>query len=240
MDFSSLKRDKNKILDAIYVDPAGSMIAKRPLKIVVPASYEERHLASVEDSIYTLGIFAFIVDGYYAVNVMAAKVRLFPTEYEKVKYEEASYYLLTFDKGATITDNINLVKDNTIGYYIYNCFVALGKVPWFMNAVDMATLFETTLEYSGVSYGASHVATELISSMIMRDPNDIMQYWRHGVKTIDEVNTRKPAFIPLRNVPFGARNTTSKLMGAYFNEGLVSALMYPSEQTDQVEALLRQ
>ena len=56
---------------------------------------------------------------------------------------------------------------------------------------------------------------------------------------MDEVLSRPPALIPFRSVTYGATNTTAKLMGAYFDEGLTSALVNPSQRTEKIEELLR-
>lgn len=240
MPFSTLVRNKEPVLKALYQDPTGSLIAKQDLKIIFPVRYEEANLAAIEGSVYVLGIFAIQVGNEYAVNSVPARIRLHPTDIERVKYNNADYYVLSFDRGGIITDNINVVKENTLGYYIYNYFVALGKVPWFMGAEDMLGLFDNMTEYTGEKYGVSPMITKMIISMIMRNPDDIQEYWRQSINTQDDITSSKPDFIPLANVPFGARNTTAKLMGSYFDEGLNSALLHPSETTEKVEELLRQ
>lgn len=240
MPFSTLTRNKDVILNALYQTPSGSLLAKEDLKIVFPVRFEEANLATIENNVYVLGIFAIIVGNQYAVNNTPARIRLQPTEIEKEKYQENDYYVLSFDKGATVCENINVVQENTLGYYIYNYFIALGKVPWYMSALDMLRLFDGMGEYTKTTYGASHAVTEMIVSMIMRGNQDIQQYWRQTIESEQDLYNNLPDFIPLRNVPFGARNTTAKLMGAYFDEGLNSALLYPSDSAERVETLLRQ
>ena len=240
MPYTNLKRNKDVILNAVEIDNTGKMIAKSDLKIVIPVRYEEANLAVMGASVYSLAIFAIIVGDSYAVNVVPSKVRLFPVEINEVKFNEHGYYELSFEKGSMITDNINLVKDNTLGYYIYNYFIALGKVPWFMGAIDMLNILSKSKEYTGAVYGAGQTIMEMIISMCLRDNVDVMKYWRQTLKNQQEAYTSVPDFAPLRNVPLGARNTTSKLMGAYFDEGLNSALLYPSDTTERVEQLLRQ
>ena len=240
MDIKALRRDKEKVFDAILVTPDGKMIAKKTMEVYFPVAYEEKHLATIASDVYVVGLFAFVVDGYYATVNILSKIRLYPTEIDRVNIEDTPYHVLRFEKGATIVENMNLVKDNTIGYYVYNYIIAQGKVPWYLSALDLMNLFHTSAKYSGVVYGTNHMATELIAAMVMRSSSDINTYWRQEVNSIDDVLKNPPTFIPLRNVMFGARNTTAKLMGAYLNEGMKSAIMYPSETTESVEELLRQ
>lgn len=240
MPFSALQRNKDSILNALHVDASGSMIAKQDIKIIFPVLYEESGLCDIQSDVYVLGIFALQVGHDYAVNNIPARIRLFPTEINKEKYQEQDYYVLNFERGSTITDNINVVKENTMGYYVYNHFIAKAKLPWYMSAMDVLSLFDGMLEYTGVSYGASASIQEMICSMIMRSNRDLQDYWRQSVSTVDDLYSNIPDYIPLRNVAYGARNTTAKLMGAYFDEGLNSALLHPSETAERVEQLLRQ
>lgn len=240
MDFSQLKRNKQRILSALHQDPKGGLIAKEDLSIVFPVRFEESNLAVIAGDVYTIGIFAIIVGNEYATNNVPSRIRLLPAEINKVKFNEADYYVLTFEKGATITENMNLVMEETIGYYIYNNFIALGKVPWYMSNLDMINLFENMKTYSGKEYGATPAVLQMIISMVMRNSDDVQQYWRQTLTNPNDVLQKPAEYIPLRNVPLGARNTTAKLMGAYFSEGLNSALVNPSENTERIEEILRQ
>lgn len=240
MNINSLVRNKDAVFDAIMVTKDGRMIAKKPITVTFPVAYEEKHLATIASDVLVVGLFGLVVDGYYATCNVLSKVKFSPSEIDRININDTPYYLLKFEKGATMVENMNLVKDNTLGYYVYNYVIAQGKVPWYYSALDLLNLFHTSAKYSGVTYGTNHMATELIAAMIMRSKDDINTYWRQNTKSIDDVLKNPPEFIPLRNVMFGARNTTAKLMGAYLNEGMKSAIMYPSETTESVEELLRQ
>lgn len=240
MSFNTLTRNKDAVINALFETPSGELIAKEHLKIVIPVKYEESRLAVIEQDVYTLGIMAIIVGNDYACNMLPAKIRLTPTNIEKVTHDEESYYVLEFERGSTVTPNINVIKDETLGYYIYNYFIALGRAPWYMDALDFIKIFDAMGEYTGKTYGDNHVVTEMISSMVLRNPENNLEYWRQAIQTTSDIYNRKPEIVALRNVALGARNTTAKLMGSYFNEGLNSALLNPSDQSEPVEELLRQ
>lgn len=237
--FSTLKRDKQAVLAALFETPEGELVAKnKTVKVVFPVRYEESHLAEIQQEVYTLGIVAFIVEDKYSCNMLPAKLRFTPDDIEEVKYGEESYYVLTFEPGSVILPETDVLMEGTLGYYIYNYFIALGRCPWYMSAHDFITLFERTGEYTGLTYGDNHVVTEMITSMVLRDKENPVVYWRQTAKDMDALFSQAEV-VPLRNVPLGARNTTAKLMGSYFNEGLNAALLYPSDNTEQVEELLR-
>lgn len=240
MPFSTLVRNKDVVLNALSLDQSGSIIVKQPLEVIFPARYEESDFADIAGNVYVLGIFAIKVGNQYAVNNLPARILLHPTEINKVKYNDNDYYVLSFEKGSIFTSNINVVKDDTLGYYIYNYFIALGKVPWYMGPLDMLKLFDKMEEYTGKGYGAHPSIIKMIISMTMRDANNPLLYWRQTINSSNDIDKKQPEYVPLRNIPLGARNTTAKLMGAYFDEGLNSALLYPSDKTEVVEEILRQ
>lgn len=240
MAFGHLKRNRERVLNAIYKTPNGEYIAKEELQIILPVRFEESNLMEIEKDTYTLGIFAIVVGDSYATNVTPARMRMANGFAVKEKYLEDEYYVFTFEKGATIFYTNQLLKEETLGYYIYNYFVALGRMPWYMKSTDIIKLFDNCGYFTGKTYGVNHVIMEMIMSTIMRNPLNNKDYWRHTLKSQQDVKEKEVEVIALRNVPLGARNTTAKLMGAYFTEGLNSALIYPSDTTEVVEELLRQ
>jgi hypothetical protein len=64
-------------------------------------------------------------------------------------------------------------------------------------------------------------------------------FYRHQFKDTKQLTDKPPEIIALRSVQDGASNTTAKLMGAYLDEGINSALVDPAERLERVEDLLR-
>ena len=64
-------------------------------------------------------------------------------------------------------------------------------------------------------------------------------YYRSVINNRSDLKKNPPVFIPLRSVVYGATNTTNKLAGSYFNEGVISALVSPSTRIEPIEELLR-
>lgn len=239
MNYGELIRNKDIVSNAIEI-VGKRMIAKKDVKIVFPCRYEEAKLASIIDVVNVLGVFAIIHEGYYAVNKLLTRVSLTPTEINKVKYNDSDYYELVFTAGETITESTDVLKEGPIGYDIYNNFIALGKIPWYMGVDDVLRLFEDSLEDTGEAYGSTPTIFEMIACTIMRSQTNPRMYWRQSVLNQKDAVENPPDYISLKNVSLGAQNTTSKLVGAYFNEGLASALLYPSETENKVETILRQ
>ncbi len=241
MDPTTLVRDPKRIHAALKVAKDGQMITPTGCKIYIPARFTEQRLASVGSEVYTVGIFAVVVeDKYYGVSSACAMMRIDPSNTTTVKVGEDDYLEFTFDSGAVVSPNANLIKDDSLPYYIYNEFFAKGRVPWYIAYEDLGRLFASAEYHAGFRVGANHAVVELMASAICRDAKQLTKYYRHTVESEQDLVKRPPAVTPLKDIALGATNTTAKLLGSYFTEGLTSALVNPSERTEPIEALLRQ
>lgn len=213
------------------------LVTTRGCKIVIPVRFAERGLAYVGIDTRIVGIFAIIVeDHYYGVSLANAMMRITPSSTNKVMYDEDEYYEFTFDPGATVCPSLQLVKIDTLVYNIYDEILAKGRVPWYLSYEMMGKLFDTAKEHAGANIGQQQEVTELMVSIIARDEEDRTKYYRQVVAS----NPNKlPAFIPLRSVAYAATNTLNKVAGSYARDGLISALVTPTERVERLEDLLR-
>lgn len=241
MDPKRLVRDPNKVQSVLKPMGDGSIVCVKPCKIYIPCRFAEQQLAFVGSETQISGIFAIVVeDKYYGVSLVNAMMRIDPTDTKKVMVQDVENYEFSFAAGSKVILNRNLEKSDTFIYYIYNEIVATGHVPWFFSYEDLGRLFESGGRHAGMKVGASHVIPEMIAAAISRDHKDRTKYYRQVIKTKADLDQNPPEFIALRSVIYGATNTTAKLMGAYFDDGLTSALVNPSEKVEPIENLLRQ
>lgn len=240
MNPKSLKRDPKKIHEALKELDDGRLVALKDLKIYIPTRFAERELAYVGVETVIVGIYAIVVeDAYYGVSTVNAMLRIEPTSTLKVKHEDEEYYEFFFPKGSTVLASVHLVRMDTLTYRIYDEIISKGRVPWYLSYADMGRLFDTAKYHANANIGQNNEVTELIVSMISRDPKDRTKYYRQTVKSMDDVIKNPPAFIPLRSVQYAATNTTNKLAGSYFSDGLVSALVSPADRVERIEDILR-
>lgn len=239
MDIKALKHDPAAITATLDDSRGDALITKTGCKIYIPTRYQERKLATVGNEIRVMAIFAMVVGDRYSTSIWNAMMQLTPSSTSIVTVDGDEYYEFTFDKGAQITPNLNLVLDKKQLYYIYDEFIAKGHVPWFLNDDTMGDLFFNSGTQAGQHLGPNNVPIEMIVASITRNPKNRQEYYRHVRKSMEEQYTAPPTFIAFRNVIYGATNTTAKLSGAYFADGLLSALVNPSEKTELVETLLR-
>ena len=239
MEISALIR-KPEMVHAILEElPDKSVVAKANCKIHFPVRYEEQDLAEIGNKVTTVGYFAIIVDEkYYGICNIPTTVRLEPSFINKIKIDGESYYELDFEKGSVVFTTTELVKVDILTYHIYNELVAGGKIPWYMNYSDMIKMFDESPRFAGVSVGANLAVMDMVISNIARDPKDLTKYYRHIYTDVKQELDNPPEILALRNVSYGATNTTAKLLGSYFSDGLTSALINPSEREEFVEMKL--
>lgn len=240
MKSSQFVRDPAKVYAVLKETDDNEMVALKSLKVYIPARYPEHDLAIFEDEITVLGICAFVVDDrYYAVSRVPAMMRTEPTLVNTVNIDDVDYIEMTYEPGARVIANLNLVKVDSLMYKIYDEMVAKGRVPWYLGYEDLGKLFEHSEYYSGVRVGSNPAVFEMIVAAICRNPDDVKQYYRQSLKSREDLVSRPPTIIPLRAVSYGATNAIAKLMGSHFNENVTSALVSSGERVEKVERLLR-
>lgn len=240
MDISKLVRDAGRVHSYLAELPDLRLVAKKGVKMYFPARFAERGLAQIGIETYVVGICALVVeDKYYAILMVNAMTRIEPTSSVKVMIGEDEYYEFYFEPGSTVLSTLMLVKTDTLVYKIYDEIFSKGRKPWYLTYDDMAKLFDTAVLHAGANVGKNHEVTELLVSLIARDESDRHKFYRQVIKTRADMLKKKPAIIPLRSVTYAATNTTNKLAGSYFNEGVVSALNSPSERVERIEGVLR-
>lgn len=240
MNVNSLIRDKTRIFKSIKEAPDGSIVCLAPMKVHIPTRFEVRDLLTVGKDIFSLAVIPLIIeDKYYAVLNIAAKVQLKPLTIKKIHIDEVEYYELGFDKGSTLFKTKNVVKDSDIVYKMFDEFVQKGNVPWYMSYEDMGNIFNSVKKYAGVNLGNNPEITSLIISFISRQENDLSKYYRHTLNDFNDLNKKKVSFIPLKSVIYNATGTLDRIAGSYMSDGIISSLVMPTKESDQIEKLLR-
>lgn len=233
MDFSKLNRDKSIVKTTLKNMDDGSIVVVQPCKVYVPKRYAEHRLAIVETEIRILAVYLLVVGDNCALSSVMAMMQITPTSTTTIDVDGEDYYEFSFDKGAQLTPNRNLVLQDTLCYYVYDEFMAKGRSPAFMEYEDLGRIFQTASYHAGFNIAANNTPIEMITAAICRDAKDKTVYYRHSEMRNACVN------VALRNVSLGATNTTARLNGAYFDQGLRSALINPSKTAEPIESLLR-
>lgn len=239
MDITKLERNASVIHNALLRQKNVTLV-KQECRIYIPVFYQEKDLVIIANEIYIVGIFGIVVGNSYGISFAPAMLRILPTSYSKVKIEGDDYYEFYFESGAMLTDSNDVEKNSGIPYDIYDIFISGGKIPWYFTYLDLGRLFQFSEYFCNLRVGDNIAAYKMVVSTIARMPNDLAIMYRHRIERLDEVFTNPPRFIPYDSVAYNATNTTAKLNGNNFEQGLVSALINPSERNENIEDLLRQ
>jgi hypothetical protein len=240
VDIDHLKRDVAAIKQQFSESDNETLIAKAPIHISIPEYYQRQKLVHIETTISIVGIFAFYTQQHYCVHMAPTMVRIEPDDILTHTIEDEVYFDFFFEKGSTIISNLNTVKDNTLLYDIYNQFILKGHVPWYIDYRDLGELFSLSEKYASLKLGANPAIMELFAATIARSEKEPKVQYRHVATSVEDIKTNPPVIVGLRNVSYSATNTTAKLLGSYWNDGLISALNHPSTTLEPIEQLLRQ
>ena len=240
MALEGYTRDPERLKKALKVMSDKSVVALEPLKIYVPARFQERNLASLSSEIYVLGVLAIVTaNKRYGITLTDAMMQLDPVGTQTVLMGGDEYIEFSFDKGSRVFVTVDLVKNKMLLYNIFDEFLSKGNVPWYLEYEDLPHLFDTAEYHAGTKVGGNHAIYEIICAMVGRVHNDRRLYFRHFAKQHKDQLEHAPDFVPFRSVIYNATNTTAKLLGSYPGDGLTSALVNPAQKVEAIEELLR-
>ena len=234
------------VRDAAYVKsfikelPTGQLFTTQPCRIQIPTRYKDREIAHIGLENYIYGIFALIAENNrYAVSSVTALMKINPAKTIQVLVNEVPYYEFHFEANSIIVETTDLVKKDILIYNVLDEFFFRGKIPWFLGYEDVAKIFDTADAFAGSRVAENQETIEFITSIIAKDPNDRLKYYRTAVETYNDLLTKPPKFVPMLSVFYSVTNTLNKLAGRDYNDGVVSALVTPTEEVQRIEQLVR-
>lgn len=246
MDYSvdlakSLTRNPHFFYGAMKKTDDGRIVTTKPIVVMFPEQYINKSLCDINEEIYCLGIFAFISPETkdYAVMNIPARVSMPIGQMETVTNNDNKYRVVHYDKGDTVITNTNVIQDDKLAYWIFDYFIALAYIPWYMTYNDILTIYDKDGHYAGRWLRPSSQIVEMLIGNVAHDPEDHRKMYRATLKSLSDIETRPPEWIALKNITLGAVDTYSRIMGSYFDEGLTSSLATPSQEITRIEEVLR-
>ncbi len=234
-----LMRDAARVHSYLKELPGGQLFTTKACKIQVPEHFISRGLGEVGVDTYVYGIYALIFeDGVYAVSNINAMIPITPSKILTTKIKEVPYYEFYFEENSVIIPDLNLVRSDGLIYTVFDELIFHGKIPWYFNYEDVGKLFSSAKKHSNSGVAQSYETIELIASMLAREHNNRTKYYRTSVQDEKDLKVA-PDYVPLMSVFYSATNTLNKLAGNYFTDGLVSALVTPTKETERIETILR-
>lgn len=237
MQFQQWNRNPDRVHQALETTNDGSVIAKKACAIYLPQRWRNKDLVHIANEIYITAIYALVVENSdYAISVVNTMIQVDPNTINEVVIDGTNFLEMVFDPGDRVFVNTEVIVNQKLLYSIFDEIVANGNVPAFMDYLDLGRLFETAKSFGDTQLAATPTILHMLLSMIARDPDDKMRYFRQ-ISTGNDLE--QVSYVSLQSSIYGPTNTTARMMGANFSDNLNAAMIHPSEQQEDIEDILR-
>ena len=227
-----MKRDKDFIASKIYVKDE-KIYCKEKCIIEFPKWYEDKELATIQDTVYFYGIFAIIIEDKYSVSLIPTLCQTTPIMIKEINRDDTTYYQFLYGKDDCIINNTKVVKNELLSYNFFEAFYMYARIPWFIEYEDLVRIMDNLPIYANSNVGGNFISNELVTSFITRVKDDKRKFFRQD-------NKRKYEYVDLMNVYYSALSTVNKIAGNYFMESLTSAIVQKETKTTKLEDLVRE
>jgi len=234
------RRNAEKVYRALDDQDNRPVITKAPIRLIVPARFREIGLLQIGTQTFVFGLAALVLESNeWALLNVNAYLELGPAAVELIKIDDVEYYTFQFQAGDVLFKTKELVCHSSLLYTAIEEFIFKGKMPRYVEYEDGCHLFDSAKKHTKTTASIQHSVVEFLVGFIGRDRADRAKYIREVAKSENDFGMDKLSWVPMRSVYWSAPSTVNKLAGAYFSEGIVSALVNPSERTDKIEQILR-
>jgi hypothetical protein len=238
---ASYKRNPEAVKKQLVENASGEILTKVNCKIQIPKRFVDRGLGEAGITTFSYGCFPIILvdtNEYSLLNINAL-IELNPSKTTPLEIDEEEYIEFYFDANTVVIKSTTLVRRDTMMFNVFDEFVFKGKIPWYVDYTDLGKLFDTADIFAGSNVGKNPEVIEFIASMITRPKSDFTKYLRATAKSYADTESDKIGYVPLSSVYYSVNSTVNKIAGAYFQEGVVSALVTPSKEVQKIEKILR-
>lgn len=236
-----LVRDPKAVSANFWKNSAKQVICKNDCRIQVPSSFFENGLGSLGSDTRIYGCFAVILEtGQYSVVNTTAMFSINPTSTTIKTVSGVEYHEFFFAKDSVIFKTTGLLSQSKIIYNPFHTFLFMARVPWYVGYEDHGRLFDTAAKFAGFNAFSNPETMEFLTAMIARRANDLKnEFLRISIKDYSEGDPGSVDFVPLGSVVTSVQSPLNKISGAYAQDGIISAIVSPSDKVGTVEKLVR-
>jgi hypothetical protein len=239
MNIKGLTRDPSLASKHFMTSKNGALMTNVACSIMIPKRFVEVKLATIGSENKTIGICAWIVGNSYFVTMTNAFLPLSPASISEVDVDGDGYVLYNFDANSVVSPSCDLVKNSGLVYHIFTEIIAKARVPWYLNYLDRCKVFDSAVKHAGTNITEQVEVTELIVATNTRLKKQRDQFFRHAVKTVNDLTEKEQVATSIRTIEYSASSTLTRIAGSYMSRGIVAALNNPSERVEQIEEYLR-
>lgn len=234
-------RDPKAVRANFKVNEAGQVVCLNNCFVQVPKSYFDNGLGTLGTEIKIYGLFAVILEsGQYSLVNTTAMFTITPTATTVKMIEGKEYYEFSFAKNGVIFPTTSLLSESKLIYEPFQNFLFMGRVPWFVSYEDHCKLFDTAPHFAGFGSLKNPEVMEFLSAMCARRANTTSNdFLRLSIKDYKEGEPGSVEFVPMGSVVATVRSSLNKISGAYAQDGIISAIVSPSDTVGSVEKIVR-
>lgn len=204
------------------------------LQVRIPKRFQSYRMLEITDVIKALGVMDLIINEKYecSLNILG-RITIIPSRYEEIVLKDVPYLVAHLEHGDIFINDTNIAQEASVIYAVFCEFVTRGKPLYTFTYEEFALVFDRVKEFVGRGLGVERSVFELIIAHIARDKKDLFKQYRHtDLKS-------PPVFIDLNNVSLAPTTTSSRLVGAYFEDGLTASLITTSKEKAPFEEIMR-
>jgi len=239
MDFKKLKRDPKYVLG--FLKTVGKQrVATKEMRVLFPSRFTERGLASLGHDNYVIGYVAIVVDDKFTTMNVPAMVLFTPSLINETEVGGVDYHEFVFNAGDVVIGNTDIVQRDTLIYYILAEFFSKGNLPAYIGFYEFSAIFDNADRFAGTKVVSQRKVIELWISLLARNPKKPTQYYAETIESENDIVTRPPEIVGMRNVSLIASGTLNRFGGSYMYDGIISSLLNPSTEVGLLESVYRQ
>lgn len=232
-------RNKEAVISCLKELDNGAYITTKQIKIQFPIRFKDIKLAILGETSYVFGLFAIFQENNYTLLSLNCYIELAKAKIEKSVINDVEYYNFVYEPGDVVFNTLKVVARSNLLFIAIDEFVFKGKMPWYVSYEDAGQLFETAVEYAGTSAKIIPEVEEFFAAYIARSKEDRSLFIREVAQNYEDYDLTKISWVPFRSIYWSSPGTVNKLAGAYFNDGIVAALVNPSNKVERIESVIR-
>lgn len=236
MEMKDFSKDRDLLKGATRSDGV-RVIATKAIDLIVPQRFVDRDLVILGTPTLVLGILMVVVGKKYAVLNTCCMFKTKPGEVTRDTLDDVGVYVLKYQPGDVLVDNINVVMDDKLLYLIYDELYNSKLPPYLLHDPnDAHRVFDTAEYFTGVSLYGPLTISHFVGSLTLRSGVDLNKYYR---EMNDAKNRDNVVFVGMGSVTHGATDNVSRFMGGYFEDKLTTSLTTDVKEVTPIEHILR-
>jgi len=217
-----------------------SFVANETLYIMFPSRLVNKGLVDLDTISKVIGtLCVYDEKGNYSVINIPARIKIEPNEINDIEVKGEEYTRFTIEKGSTLFASLKVVNELEVVFPLFDLYMLQGKVPWYMNYIDLFNLFTRTGKYAGSRVGKNYLGFESLTAINARDPKNPDTEFRMILRSSKDLESETPEWVGLQNIYYSFKSTLSKIAGAYFKQGIIAAVVKPEDKETDLEHILR-